>query len=97
MVQASTLNIRLVDSLKTHGNQVLAREGISVSEAVRKLYEYLEREQKMPECLMENSQNDIYEQRRSVLKRFAGCAPLPQGFTADDVRRERLARKGLEV
>ena len=95
MAQASTLNIRLLDSLKAHGNQVLEKEGITVSEAVRKLYEYLEREQKMPECLMSNAEDDIYERRRATLKQFAGCAPLPSGFTAENVRCERLARKGL--
>lgn len=95
MAQASTLNIRLLNSLKTHGNQVLEREGISASEAVRKLYEYLEREQKMPDCLMQKAEQDKYELRRRALKEFAGCAPLPEDFGADDVREERLARKGL--
>ena len=71
MAQASTLNIRLLDSLKTHGNQVLEREGISASEAVRKLYEYLEREQKMPDCLMQKAEQDKYELRRRALKEFA--------------------------
>lgn len=95
MAQASTLNIRLQDSLKTHGNQVLEHEGLSVSEAVRKLYEYLEREQRMPDCLMRKSEQDIYDQRRAALKQFAGCAPLPAGFDANDIRDERLERKGL--
>ena len=35
MASSAVLNIRLPEDLKRHGNQVLERNGISTSEAVR--------------------------------------------------------------
>lgn len=43
MSATATLNIRLPEELKEHGMQVLARQHISVSEAVRQLFCELER------------------------------------------------------
>ncbi len=89
----ATLNIRLPKTLKEHGSQVLNYNGISASQAVRNLFEYMEREQKIPDCITSSNSEDKYEKRRELLKSFAGCsAPLPKGWTMDDIKNERLAR-----
>ena len=51
MAATATLNVRLPEDLKDRGAQVLRREGVSVSDAVRGLYEYMEKEQRLPEFI----------------------------------------------
>ena len=93
MESNATLNIRLPKTLKEHGSQILNYNGISTSQAVRKLFEYMEREQKIPDCIASSNPEDKYEQRRELIKSFAGCAtPLPKGWTMNDIKNERLAR-----
>ena len=93
MESNATLNIRLPKTLKEHGSQVLNYNEISTSQAVRKLFEYMEREQKIPDCIASADSEDKYEQRRELIKSFTGCAaPLPKGWTMDDIKNERLAR-----
>ena len=45
----ATLNIRLEPTLKQHGAAVLQREGLTVTEAVRALYEYMDEHQEFPD------------------------------------------------
>lgn len=95
MAATATLNVRLPEPLKKHGSQVLEREGIGASEAIRALYEYMEREQAIPECIKGANDDDKYARRRALLKSFAGCASaegLPENWTMRDIKDERLAR-----
>lgn len=46
--KSAQINIRLDPSLKSAGDVVLSRLGITSSDAVRSLYEYLVREQSLP-------------------------------------------------
>ena len=49
--KAAQINIRMEPSLKEAGDTVLDRLGVTPSEAVRALYEYLVSEQDLPEGL----------------------------------------------
>ncbi|WP_139652116.1 type II toxin-antitoxin system RelB/DinJ family antitoxin [Raoultibacter phocaeensis] len=91
----ATLNVRMPEDLKRNGDRVLEREGVSVSDAVRGLYRYLEDEQKVPEWLIEGteSKDDVFERRRRALRQLVGIVSLPPDFDFDAVRHERLMRK----
>ena len=89
----ATLNVRIPESLKAHGSQVLERNSISTTQAVRGLFEYMEREQKVPACICAAPVEDRYEKRRAMLKSFAGCAAgLPDNWSMGDIHAERLSR-----
>ena len=91
----ATLNVRMPEDLKRSGDRVLEREGISVSDAVRGLYRYLEYEQKAPEWLRhgEDGNEDVFERRRRALRQLVGIVDLPPDFDPDAVSHERLMRK----
>ncbi|MDO4183249.1 MAG: type II toxin-antitoxin system RelB/DinJ family antitoxin [Coriobacteriia bacterium] len=93
MAKQSTLNIRLDQGLKKRGNEVLEREGISVSEAVRRLYAYMEREQKVPPELVEQQAEDAFARRRMLMKSMVGV--LPADASLAQARQARLAAHGL--
>lgn len=88
----STLNIRLPRDLKSHGLQVLDRAGISTSEAVRGLFRLLEREQDVPNWMTSDSTDDIFEERRNLLREVAGIAGANPDLTVDELKYERTAR-----
>ena len=92
-MQQSTLNIRLNEPLKRHGMEVLDKEGLGVSEAVRSLFEYLEREQKLPSEVFGSCSQDPYEKRRNLLRNMVGI--LPKDISLQEVREARLAAHGL--
>lgn len=48
---ASTLNIRIDSTLKERGDKVLKENGISVTEAIRTLWETLAKTHELPEFL----------------------------------------------
>ena len=70
--------MRLPEDLKDRGAQVLRREGVSVSDAVRGLYEYMEKEQRLPEFIKpanEDARRSAVERKRSTL-RDMGRSPV---------------------
>jgi addiction module RelB/DinJ family antitoxin len=73
MAATATLNIRLSESLKSHGLQVLDRAGVSTTQAVRSLFEYMEREQSLPDYMQPEACSGAAE-RRAALRDFAGSA-----------------------
>ncbi len=91
MAPTATLNVRMPEDLKRNGDMVLARAGVSVSDAVRELYRLLEREQTVPAWLTEGRAEDAFEHRRQLLRSVAGAAAVPSDFDLDDLKRERLA------
>lgn len=93
MASSAVLNIRLPEELKHHGNQVLERNGISTSEAVRKLYEYLESEQDIPEFMNDCANTKVYEKRRRALRCIAGSLHIPEELNLSDLRKERFDEK----
>ena len=72
MAQIGTLNVRLSESLKRHGCEVLERYGVSTSDAIRTLFEYLEREQKLPDQLFGEPDGSI-DARRILMREMVGC------------------------
>ena len=91
----ATINARMPDSLKRGGTRVLARNGVSPTQLIRSLYSYMDREDRIPECLeqeMAQSQ-DKYECRRALARSVAGVVSLPEGFDAKKARSERIDEK----
>ena len=87
------MNIRLDETLKQRGAEVLEREGISVSDAVRALYQYMEKHQKFPDELRDApSRSDQFQQKRELMHSLVGI--LPPGISLAEARRERLAARG---
>ena len=88
----ATLNVRLNKDLKQRGDAVLAREGISTTHAVRKLYQYLDQNQEVPTWVKESNTEDTYELRRKRMRELVGIACVPENYDVDDLKRERLSR-----
>lgn len=93
MASSAVLNIRLPEELKAHGNQVLERNNISVSQIVRNLYEYMEREQAIPEALEPKQQDSLCQRRRTLLRTLAGSVNVAPDFDARKAYREHLVTR----
>lgn len=93
MGATATLNVRLPKELKEHGSQVLDRNGLSVSDAVRGLYEYLQDNQCLPAFLEEASGGSLYERRRELARSMVGIVSIPNGFDARCAHDERLTKR----
>lgn len=93
MASDAVLNVRLPKELKDQGNQVLERNGLSVSKAVRKLYEFMVREQDVPPFALDRDADGSVEQKRLLLRSLAGTVDLPEGFDGRQAYRDHLAEK----
>lgn len=96
MAATATLNVRLPEDLKDRGAQVLKREGVSVSDAVRGLYEYMEKEQRLPEFIKpanEDARRAAVERKRSALRDMVGILPASTCADASALWREHLEWK----
>ena len=83
MALAGTINARLDESLKRHGGQVLDRNGLSATEAIRRLYQYLEREQRVPSWMLDDAGScEETARKRLRLRQLVGSAPLEAGCDA---------------
>ncbi len=80
MAATATLNVRIDEALKERGNQVFARHGISTTTAVRRLYEYADHEQKVPEWMVD--QKGVCAQRRRLLRELVGVIDVPGDYDA---------------
>ena len=91
----ATLNVRMPEELKRNGDRVLARGGLSVSEAVRRLYEEIVREQKIPDWLVgkgtEEEGRRMIEEKRKAIQSMAGI--IPADLDLETVKRERVERE----
>lgn len=97
MATEATINVRFpgeAKEAKRRGDAVLAREGISASHAVRSLYRHLDETQTVP-AWMRPQENDVYEQRRTLMRSLAGVVSVPGDFDARNIKAERLARVEL--
>lgn len=96
MAATSTLNVRLPEDLKERGMQVLAREGVSISELVRDLFYELEETQELPEFAKSQEravgQAEI-QRKRDLLRSLAGITSVPAGLDAREAYREHLEWK----
>ena len=80
MAATATLNVRMDEGLKERGNQVFARRGISTTEAVRKLYEYVDREQDVPKWMESSSAEDEIARKRRLLRELVGVISVPKDY-----------------
>lgn len=81
MGATATLNIRLPEELKEHGMQVLAKQHISVSEAVRQLFCELESSQQVPDFLADAYPRDDIRGKRQLLRTMVGASrPAPDAL-----------------
>lgn len=88
----SMLNVRLDSGLKAHGDSVLAHAGTSPTEAIRSLYRYMEANQEVPSCCLEEGKPTTSSARRASMCELVGIAPLRPGEDAQSIKNERLAR-----
>ena len=51
MEAAATINARIPEALKQSGTKVLERNSVSPTELIRSVYRYMDRHQRLPECL----------------------------------------------
>jgi antitoxin component of RelBE/YafQ-DinJ toxin-antitoxin module len=90
------LNVRLDPTLKQHGMKVLEREGVGVTETIRRLFMYLDEHQALPPDLFgseSSANNDIFTQRRALMRSMVGI--LPTSANIAEAREERLAKHEL--
>lgn len=74
----ATLNVRIPADLKKRGMQVLNREGVSVSDAVRGTFEHIARTQEVPSYLKDESpttRSEAIERKRALLRSMVGVLP----------------------
>lgn len=87
-MKQATLNVRMPEALKRSGDKVLSREGISVSKAVRKLYEYLDEQQEFPDVL-----DTGREKRKEKIAHRRAAAESMVGILSPDVDFEEVLNK----
>ncbi|WP_165046325.1 hypothetical protein [Adlercreutzia sp. ZJ138] len=92
MAVSGTLNVRIDDALKERGNRVFARRGISTTAAVRKLYEYADREQDVPDWMIDQAQ-DVRAIKRRQLRELVGSIDVPSTYDARADYRAHLDEK----
>lgn len=74
----ATLNVRMPADLKRRGMQVLDREGVSVSDAVRGTFEHIARTQEVPGYLKDEgaaARREAVARKRALLRSMVGVLP----------------------
>ena len=90
------LNVRLDPTLKQHGMEVLEREGVSVTEVIRRLFIYFDEHQTLPPELIRSndlSSEDPFAQRRNLMLSMVGI--LPPDVDLAEARKDRLSKHEL--
>ena len=93
MGPVATINVRLPVELKERGGAVLERNNVTVTELVRELYSYMEREQRIPDCLSPEVLEDAIARRRRQLRECVGALRAPEGTDLQSLRDERMAKR----
>lgn len=96
MPATATLNVRLSEDLKERGMQVLDREGVSVSDAVRELFCELEKEQTLPSFMKDKATLMAHaeiQRKRDALHSMVGAISVPTEFDAREAWRAHLEAK----
>lgn len=95
MGTTATINARIPESLKEHGSQILERDGVSPTELIRSVYRYMEKEQRIPECLDVSAAGgtDAFEKRRAIARSLRGTVRVPDGIDLEDLRAQRIGSK----
>lgn len=95
MPTEATLNVRFpneLGDLKRRGDAVLAKAGISTSQAIRGLYRHLDETQSIPSWLQ--TADDVYEKRRKAMRKLVSIAPIEDelGDVRTTLKKERFSR-----
>jgi DNA-damage-inducible protein J len=88
------ISVRMPVDLKQQGDEVLKREAVSVSSAVRGLYEYLRREQQLPAFLEEQREDEkaqLIQRRKALMREMVGI--IPPSLDLDEIKAERLSQQ----
>lgn len=72
---ASTLNIRIDSTLKERGDKVLKENGVSVTEAIRMLWETLANTRELPEFLQNQSSKKKVARKKLEAIELLGSLP----------------------
>lgn len=86
------LNVRLDKSLKAEGDRVLAKQGVSATEAIRGLYRFIEQNDEVPDFCRSESGKLTPEARRQKMRQLVGIAKLAPGEDLETLKNERLSK-----
>lgn len=86
------LNVRLDKNLKAEGDRVLAKQGVSATEAIRGLYRFIEQNDEVPDFCRAESGKLSPEARRQKMRQLVGIAKLAPGEDLKTLKRERLSK-----
>ena len=89
------LNVRMDKDLKAQGERVLAKQGVSATEAIRGLYRFMEQTEEVPDFCRTGSEALPPEARRQKMRQMVGIAKMAPGEDLSTLKQERLSR--LEV
>ena len=87
-VQEATINVRINAALKERGDKILRDYGLSTSEVVRLLWDFLAQEHRLPAFLQEvlaTKKNDDRERKRKALDGFVGIAASGATLTDEEI------------
>lgn len=91
------LNVRLDKNLKAEGERVLAKQGMSATEAVRGLYRYLEENDEVPDFCKVQDDPTAPDARKQKMRQLIGVVKLSPGEDYRSLKDERLSRLELEA
>ena len=90
------MNVRIDERAKTCGDEVLKAYGITASDAVRGLWDYLAKSRKLPDFLKEDEadkEEQIKRKREAAARLIGSLEGSPYArMTLEEIRDERLAR-----
>lgn len=89
------LNVRMDKDLKAQGERVLAKQGVSATEAIRGLYRFMEQTEEVPDFCITESEALSPDARRQKMRQMVGIAKMAPGEDLSTLKQERLSR--LEV
>lgn len=101
MAATATINIRIEEDLKEQAQNVLKRNGIGTSEAIRRLFEELAKTQELPVCIQDDSiaHSEEIARKRRALREFARIGhslpdkPLPDDWDPKEAWHQHLIEK----
>ena len=100
MAATETINVRMEGTLKDHGMQVLERNKVSVSDAIRRLFEHLENEQTVPDWMQDDVREKASEKRAHLREMVGRLKDLPergaQSDPIEDYRRHLVEKHCFE-
>lgn len=89
VVMASTLNIRIDSALKERGDKVLKENGISVTEAIRTLWETLAKTHELPEFLQnQDSKKKVVRKKLNAIELLGALPATRFSNMSDDELRD---------